>query len=316
MDRGAHAVGIVNASRFESLEVAIDEALRLIDFRLDREIKRIAIKPNMCYYWTSTTGETTDPKFVEALINIIKANQNPSQISIVESDATVMRVKHAFKMLGYEDLAARKSLRLVNLCEDDLVQIPEHLCPPVLKELQIKIPKTLVDADLFVSVPTLKTHGGGVGISCALKNQFGCVPIKRKESLHKRLDDIIAGINKVLAPGLIVVDGIISKGKTPKKLNLILASRDPVAVDFIAAKIAGLNPNRIRNLVKSEKLEVGSTDVVLRGDDWSFFADRFPRRGFLSTISRSGLFAMYGWYLRLFTLEGRLFKTRASATGA
>lgn len=315
MDRGAHAVGIVNASRFESLEEAINEALRLIDFKLDREIKRMVIKPNLCNYWTSTTGETTDPKFVETLVDIIRANQNPSEISIVESDATVMRVKHAFKILGYEDLASRKGLRLVNLCEDDLVQIPEHLNSSVLKELQIKIPKTLVDADLFVSVPTLKTHPLP-GLSCALKNQFGCVPIKRKESLHKRLNDIIASINRVLAPGLIVVDGLICKGKTPKKLNLILASRDPVATDFVAAKIAGLNPNGIKHLVKSEKLGVGSTDVVLRGDDWTFFADRFPRKGFLSNISRRGLLAMYGWYLRYFTLEGRLFKMRASATGA
>ncbi|UCE29509.1 MAG: DUF362 domain-containing protein [Candidatus Bathyarchaeota archaeon] len=315
MNNKSHAVGIVNALRFKSLEAAINEAMRLINFNLDREIKQVAIKPNLCYYWSSTTGETTDPKFVEALVNIIRTNKKSSEISIVESDATVMRTKHAFKILGYEDLASRKGLRLVNLCEDELLPIPEHLNTSVLRELQIKIPKTLVDADLFVSVPTLKVHPLP-GLSCALKNQFGCVPIRRKESLHKRLTDVVASINRVLAPHLVVVDGITCRGKYPKKLNLIMTSCDPVAADFIAAKIAGLNPKRIRHLVKSEELGVGSTDVILRGDDWTYFADRFPRKGFLSNISRRGLLAMYGWYLRFFTLEGRLFKMRPSATGA
>lgn len=315
MNRTAHQVAIVNASRFKSLDAAIKEALRLINFTVDSKVRKIAIKPNLCNYWMSTTGETTDPKFVETLVDILQADKNPSEISIVESDATVMRVKHAFKMLGYEDFASRKGLRIVNLCEDNLVPVPEHLNLPILEELQIKIPKTLLDADLFVSVPTLKTHPLP-GLSCALKNQFGCIPIRRKESLHNKLNDAIASINKALAPDLIVVDGIICKGKSPKKLNLILASRDPVATDFVAAKIAGLNPKRISHLMKSERLEVGSTDVILVGDDWTFFAKNFPKKSFLYNISRTGLLAMYGWFLRFFTLEGRLFKVRPSATGA
>ena len=40
-------------------------------------------------------------------------------IAIVESDASAMRCKYAFSMLGYEKLAKEKNVRLVNLSEDE-----------------------------------------------------------------------------------------------------------------------------------------------------------------------------------------------------
>ncbi len=122
---------------------------------------------------------------------------------------------------------------------------------------------------------------------------------------------MIALINKLITPDLILVDGIISKGRTPKRLNLIMAGQDPVAIDFMAAKIAGLNPKRIKHIVKSENLGVGSTNVKCVGDDWSQFARKFPRRKPLDNLFRKSLLYFYTQYLRLFTLEGRIFELSA-----
>ena len=72
-----------------------------------------------------------------------------------------------------------------------------------------------------------------------------------------------------------------SLGKTPKKLNLIMAGDDPVAIDFIAAKLIGLNPKSIKHISASEKLGVGSTKVELTGKDLSSFANMFPKRSFI-----------------------------------
>lgn len=296
-------VGLVDTSRYDTLLEAVKDVLGLIRFDFTKKIRKIAIKPNLCYYWRSSTGETTDPRVVEAIIDVFKMHSNPDEIYIVESDATVMRTKYVFKILDYEKLALKRGVKLINLCKDTLLPAIEDAKTPFLN--QIKIPETLTQVDLFVSVPKLKLHSI-TGLSCALKNQFGCIPIKRKVIFHKNISRVIAFINKLITPDLVLVDGIISKGKTPKRLNLIMAGYDPVAVDSIAAKIAGLNPRWIKHTVKSENLGVGSMTAKLVGDNLSCFADRFPRRGFLYNLTRRGLFQLYGLYLRLFTLEGQI----------
>jgi hypothetical protein len=50
---------------------AIEESLNLIGYKIPENITNIVIKPNLCYYWDYSAGQTTDPKFIAALINLI-----------------------------------------------------------------------------------------------------------------------------------------------------------------------------------------------------------------------------------------------------
>ena len=79
-------------------------------------LHRVVLKVNLRYYWDSSTGETTDPRIVSAIIDSIRGRFGSNvEILIAEADASAMRVKHAFRMLGYEKLAGEKSVQLVNL---------------------------------------------------------------------------------------------------------------------------------------------------------------------------------------------------------
>jgi len=296
-------VALVDTSKYAELTDAVARALELIDFDVKKDAMKIAIKPNLCYYWKSTTGETTDPRLVEAIIDILRMKCKVDEILIVESDATAVKAKYAFRALGYEELARRKKVKLLNLCEDESLSAP-HVSPTISRE--IRIPKTLTEVDLFISVPKLKFHSI-TALTCALKNQFGCIPIRRKVVFHNRIHETIALINKLIPPDLIVVDGIIAGGKNPKRLNLIMASSDPVAVDCAAAKIAGLGARRIRYITQSEKNGVGSMNFQCVGDDIQYFANRFPRKGLVSRFARKALLKSYALYLRFFTLEGKIF---------
>jgi uncharacterized protein (DUF362 family) len=161
-------------------------------------------------------------------------------------------------------------------------------------------------------MPKLKLHAI-TGLTCALKNQFGCIPARRKIVFHKQLNEVIPFVNKVLTPDLVIVDGLVCQGKTPKRLNLLMAGYDPVAVDFVAAKIAGLNPRRIKHITNSEKIGVGSTNVRLVGADLSTFAKAFPRKSFFYTSSRKAMLQLYGYYVQNFTLDGKLLKSKSNA---
>ena len=49
---------------FQTLKDSVSHAIVGTGFRLVSSVKTAVIKPNLCYYWNSSTGNTTDPKLV------------------------------------------------------------------------------------------------------------------------------------------------------------------------------------------------------------------------------------------------------------
>jgi uncharacterized protein (DUF362 family) len=257
---------------------AIEESLNLISYEFPINIKNVVIKPNLCYYWDYSTGQTTDPKFIAALINLIRnKTSSTTNISILESDASAMKCKYAFKMLGYERLARNYNVKLVNLSEDS--------CSPVYVTInQIKfrflVPKTIQDADLKMNVPKIKYTMRGIELTCALKNIYGCNPYPKKFRYHQMLAETIVALNKIMRFDLHIVDGNIVSGIQPRKLGLVMASRNPVAIDAATAEIAGLNPRRIKYLQLAEKEGIGKISYIPRGVPINYFKTRYPRKDF------------------------------------
>ena len=71
----------------------------------------------------------------------------------------------------------------------------------------------------------------------------------------------------MIKPSLNIIDGLIAgygkkfvEGAEPLELNTLLASRDPLALDYIATKIAGLNPLKISYLKHAAERGLGESD--------------------------------------------------------
>lgn len=277
-------VSFTRIPRENLMKKAIYDSLRLIQCKLHKKIKNVVIKPNLCYYWDYSTGQTTDPKFVAAVVDLIRSQVSSNvNIFVVESDASAMKCRFAFKVLGYEKLAQKYGITLVNLTEDEnetvrVVVEGKNFC--------FKLPRTIRNADLRVNIPKIKYSFGRIKFSCALKNIFGCNPYPKKFKYHSRLEEVIVALNKIMKFDLCIVDGNIVSGDQPRKLGLVMASLDPVAIDTVAAEIAGLNPKSIRYLKLAEKAGLGNTSFVPKGVDPGYFKARYPRKGVKSkTIS-------------------------------
>ena len=256
------------------IDEAIQKALDLIQFKFSSTINNVVIKPNLCYYWDYSTGETTDPKFVGGLIDVIKKTISPDvKIYVVESDASAMRCKYAFKMLGYEKMAKEKSVELINLTKDKSVKTTVS----VNKSHGFLVPQIIKKADLLINVPKIK-YMPQVKISCALKNIYGCNPYPKKFIYHRCLDETIVSLNKIMRPDLCILDGLIVKGIKTVKLGLIMASVDPVAIDAAASKIAGINPNSVRHIVLASKEKIGNVKFTTKGEELDYFRNLFPKR--------------------------------------
>jgi len=270
------SVSFVKLESQNQLREAILNSLDLIYFNFPRNLENVVIKPNMCYYWDYSTGQTTDPRFVGALIDAIRSKTSPDvKISIVESDASAMRCKYVFRMLGYEQLAKNHNVRLVNLSEDFLETVQVKAGKQSFK---LPVAKTILQADLKINMPKIKYTMDPIKLTCALKNIFGCIPFPRKSRYHPRLGEAIVAANKAMRFDLCVVDGNIVSGIQPRRLGFMMSSRDPVAIDAAAAKIAGLNPRSIKYLQLAQQEGLGTTHYVEKGLPLNCFGKRYPRK--------------------------------------
>jgi uncharacterized protein (DUF362 family) len=270
-------VSFVKAEKESQIKKGIEDALDLIQYRLPSDVKNIVIKPNMCYYWDWTTGQTTDPRFVATLIEVLRKKiGSHTNISIVESDASAMKCKHAFKMLGYERMAQEYNVKLVNLSEDKSDPIEVRVKG---QSFHLAVPQTIQKAELKINVPKIKYMAASdTKITCALKNIYGCNPYPKKFRYHSRLTEVIVAINKTMKFDLCIADGIIVSGIEPRRLGLVMASNDPVAFDVAAAKIAGENPRTIRYIQLAREEGLGNTTFISKGEPLKYFEARYPRK--------------------------------------
>ena len=242
---------------YEDISEVVARVIGQLDFCFNRDFDSVVIKPNLCYYWDYSTGETTDPRVVSAIIDAIRHRLGSDvDIVVAEADASAMRTKHAFKMLGYEELCERKQVKLVNLSKGDISE-KEVLVKG--KKFKLKVNSLLSESNLIINVPKLKYHRF-VGSTCGLKNMFGAISTPRKYIYHPIIAQIIVGMNKLVKSDLTIVDGIIAKGKYPKNLGVLVASNSVLAADHTAAKILNFNPDRIAHLNLAKKENVDNID--------------------------------------------------------
>jgi uncharacterized protein (DUF362 family) len=257
-----------------SLKQAILESLDFIQYKYSKNIRNVVIKPNMCYYWDYTTGQTTDPKFVAALIDVIRDQVSLDvNISVVESDASAMKCKYAFKILGYEKMARNCNVALVNLSEDKSERVKVSVEG---KSFSFMLPETIQNADLRVNVPKIK-YMDYTKISCALKNIYGCNPYADKFKYHKKIDEVIVAINKIMKFNLCILDGNIICGSQPRRLGLVMASQDPVAIDAAVSQMIGVNAIP-RHILMASQEGIGNKVFIPKGASLNYFKKMYPRK--------------------------------------
>ncbi|MFQ5800404.1 MAG: DUF362 domain-containing protein, partial [Candidatus Hydrothermarchaeales archaeon] len=95
-----------------------------------------------------------------------------------------------------------------------------------------------------------------------MKNMLGILP-GRKSAYHPRLSDAINDVAKIKRPDLTIMDGIIGmEGEgpvsgSPKKMDLVLASEDALALDITACRVMRINPVHVDHLQKAAYYGIG-----------------------------------------------------------
>jgi uncharacterized protein (DUF362 family) len=226
----------------------------------------VAIKPNLCTERPELIHRAnTSLAVLRAVCEALR--QRTRRLTIVESDGTRYTAESAFENTGVFRLAQELDLRVLNLSKDEVVEVPDE------RLRGFGLPRTWLEADAFVTLPVLKTHATTT-FTGALKNQWGCLPRYDRILLHKYLHELIGEINKMRPVTLALMDGLVGmQGRGPINgypidLDVLLASRDPVALDATSMRLIGLQPARCRHAVYAGRLGLGAwaaRDIAVDG---------------------------------------------------
>ncbi len=179
---------------------AMQKCFKYFDKFEDGDGVKVVIKPNICRPMAPETGATTDPSIVEDVIKYLNM-RDITDIRIVESNNQSRTAEEVFARNGYRDLEDKYDITCINLSKDETFTIEASDIPR-----KLRIPKTLILCDHFISIAKLKTHAEEK-ISCVLKNQFGCLPAKIKAVYHPYLSQTLTQLNKIIKPDVCLIDG-------------------------------------------------------------------------------------------------------------
>ncbi len=258
----------------------------------------VVIKPNLCTAVPDRAeSSNTDPALTGAVCEVLLTRTR--RIVIGESDGLRQKAQEAFAVSGYVEMARRLDIPLVNFSESPWAPVR---CEPAG---DVELPRALLEADVFVTLPVLKTHALTY-FTGTIKNQWGCLPQYNRILLHKHLDPLLATLHRVLRPRLSVMDGIIgmegrgpANGK-PRRMDVVLASEDSVALDATAMRLVGLEPQRSRHVVLTAQEGLGrieARDIEVDGD-FERYATQFEPAVLDKAIAAMNYMSRYRWFVK------------------
>ncbi|MDD2539872.1 MAG: DUF362 domain-containing protein, partial [Desulfuromonadaceae bacterium] len=144
----------------------------------------------------------------------------------------------------------------------------------------IRLARDYFEADKIINLPKLKTHEM-MTMTCAVKNLFGAVIGTEKAGWHLKAGSsrelfarLLLEIYLLKKPVLNIVDAVYAMegngpgGGDPIKLGLLIGGENPVAVDVIAGRLAGIPAELL--YIEREAIDLGLagamfTDIKLCG---------------------------------------------------
>ncbi len=289
--RGTSRVALFSATSYAAdFADIITRGLR--EFELPLRGKRVLLKPNMVEYEPGTAINTHPLVVAGAAIACHRAGA--SEVVVAEGPGHRRDTEYLVTSSGLREHLRESRLRFVDLNQDDVRMVPLRSWFTGMRE--IALPVELLQADVVISMPKLKTHHWA-GMTCSMKNLFGTVPGAvygwPKNVLHMHgIANSIVDLTATIRPHFTIVDAVTAMegdgpimGR-PRQLGLVAMGNDPVAVDATCARIIGLAPEKLSYLEMAGQF-LGTIDdsrIEHRGERIGRYATKFDVVSQLETL--------------------------------
>lgn len=222
--------------------------------------QRVLLKPNLLSDRPPEQAVTTHPELVRAVIRLCRGAG--ATVVVADSPANVMKIERVWERTGLAQVCAETGAELINLERAGAVA-------RAIGEFNLSIARPVAEADVVINLPKLKTHVLTT-LTGAVKNLYGAVPGFQKTAWHRDYPDVrrfgrlVAAVAAAVRPALTIMDGIVAhhgdgpSGGAPYPLGLLLAARDPVALDAVVCRLLAIRPGAVPFLAPAEALGLGT----------------------------------------------------------
>lgn len=257
----------------ECVQNMLSESVRLIG-GFDKVIQRGStafIKANIVTGQSPDSAVCTDLRVLEGLVKILK-EKGCGSVTVGEgASVDVTNARMAFQQTHIDEAVRRAGGEVAYLDEEEYIDID---ISNAYSMKQISLPKRVLDADIIVSSPKMKTHIMTLA-TLGIKNLWGLLKRRDKQCLHNEsIHGKLIDITRTLKPDLTIIDGLIAgEGcgpiyPNPVHMDVIVSSTDIVAADAVASAVMGVDPFEVTTtaLASKEGLGVGQLDLIeIRG---------------------------------------------------
>jgi uncharacterized protein (DUF362 family) len=239
----------------------------------------VFIKPNLVIWLEGVNfpkfGVLTTARMIEDMVALL-CEQGIHDIVLVEGAVEYEKggdsmVTQAVRGMNLTKLCKKYGMKVLNVHKGSFHKME-------VDGLQFDIADAIFSADFIIDMPVLKTHSQS-RVSLGVKNLKGLLNIASRKRCHNAshsqgLDHYLARLPDLVWPSLTVIDGIFSIERGPlytglaRRSDMIVASRDVIAADQVAAALLGFQPGEIPHLhIAADKRNRPSdlSDVNLHG---------------------------------------------------
>jgi uncharacterized protein (DUF362 family) len=272
---GPSRVSIVKAPVYDQ---SIYDTMRrmLVEHLGDVKGRNILLKPNLVEF-EPESSINTHPMLVHAAFEAFRS-MGAAAVRIAEGPGHRRNTLDLAEAAGYFRTVPDFENFFVDLNLDEVTRVKPAQQFSRIKKLYL--PNSALGADLLVSMAKMKTHHW-VGATLSMKNLFGVVPSGiygwPKNVLHwAGIDESIADLHAAFPRHFAIVDGIVGmEGNgpiqgTPKHAGVLVAGRDPIAVDATCCRIMKIDPMKVRYLQlaaqRSQSAQITEENIVQTGE--------------------------------------------------
>ena len=211
--------------------------------------EKILLKPNWIMAVPPERCATTHPAVFKAVCEVfLSAGADLSYGDSPGSGTTEEAAEAAAIATGFKDVADK-----LNVSFADFLHGRDIKTTGGFEEREFTIANGVLDCDGIISLPKMKTHGF-LKMTGAVKNQLGVIPGKRKGAYHAQIHKpadfarMLIDLNAFVHPRLYIMDGIVAMegngpmNGDPKKMNVLLFSSEPIALDATVCRILDVKP--------------------------------------------------------------------------
>jgi len=268
-------VALTACPTYQDARASLEDAWNLLGGQAPALRDRaVVVKPNLVDVLPDRVAHT-HAAVIEAVVALCQAH-GARRVVVAEGSSFQRDAEALVEASGLGDALRRRDVAFVDLNTDEIVDTP---LPGHYTQLgHLWLPRTIVEADLVISVPKMKCHHWS-GVSLSMKNLVGVVPGCKygwpKNIVH--LQDVglvILDLYEAVHPGLAVVDGVIGmEGDGPlmgtaRPTGVLVVGLDGVAVDAVSARVMGFDPAQNPYLYLADWVGLGTIEerrIALRG---------------------------------------------------